>query len=156
MKARTRLVVAALLFGAWMGWLAYLAATATRPVVLSRPQFLVATHYVVARLAADGSRPASSVHILEVHWPKEGDHWKDKELIIPNLPRCAGWQGPGDYILPLIKTEGGYEVAQIPPSPGYFASRAGPPESWRIYPRTPETTRQLQKIAGGRSLSSAG
>ncbi len=36
-----RLILAAALFVAWIGMLAILAATTTRPVVLSRPQFLV-------------------------------------------------------------------------------------------------------------------
>ena len=40
--AVVRLAVAAALFAGWVGWLTYLAATASRPVVLSRPQVLAA------------------------------------------------------------------------------------------------------------------
>src|SRR5262245_56647666 len=48
--SRVRLAVCALLFLGWIGWLVYLSATTTRPVVLSRPQFLAADLYVVAEL----------------------------------------------------------------------------------------------------------
>jgi hypothetical protein len=48
--SRVRLAVCALLFLGWIGWLVYLSATTTRPVVLSRPQFLAADLYVLAEL----------------------------------------------------------------------------------------------------------
>jgi hypothetical protein len=48
--SRVRLVVCALLFLGWISWLVYLSATTTRPVVLSRPQFLAADLYVIADL----------------------------------------------------------------------------------------------------------
>src|SRR5262245_50028002 len=48
--SRVRLAVCALLFLGWIGWLVYLSATTTRPVVLSRPQLLAADLYVIADL----------------------------------------------------------------------------------------------------------
>jgi hypothetical protein len=48
--SRLRLLIAAGLFTAWIGWLVFLAATTTKPVVLSRPQFLHADAYVIAEL----------------------------------------------------------------------------------------------------------
>jgi hypothetical protein len=48
--SRVRLAVCALLFLGWISWLVYLSATTTRPVVLSRPQFLAADLYVIADL----------------------------------------------------------------------------------------------------------
>jgi hypothetical protein len=48
--SRVRLAVCALLFLGWISWLVYLSATTTRPVVLSRPQFLAADLYVIAEL----------------------------------------------------------------------------------------------------------
>jgi hypothetical protein len=52
--AKVRLIITAVLFLAWVGYLVFLAATTTRPVVLSRPQFLAADLYLVAELQ-DGS-----------------------------------------------------------------------------------------------------
>jgi hypothetical protein len=58
-RARVRLAITAALFFAWIGYLVYLAATTTRPIVLSRPQFLAANLYVIADLRdrADGPDP---------------------------------------------------------------------------------------------------
>jgi hypothetical protein len=55
--SRVRLAVCALLFLGWIGWLVYLSATTTRPVVLSRPQFLAADLYVIAELREGRSSP---------------------------------------------------------------------------------------------------
>ena len=58
------LAVAAGLFAAWIGYLFYLALTAGHPpVVLSRPQFLVADLWVIAEVDAttrDGSPELST------------------------------------------------------------------------------------------------
>ncbi len=60
-RARVRLAVTASLFLAWIGYLVYLAATATRPVVLSRPQFLAADLYVIAELRDGAAVPDPTV-----------------------------------------------------------------------------------------------
>src|SRR5262249_10524960 len=147
MNARTRLVLSAVLFAAWIGWLAYLAATATRPIVLSRPQLLVSTLDVIARVDADGDHPAATVPIVKVHWPPGRDDWKDKTITVSNLPECSGWDGPGEYILPLVNDAENYQVARLPRSPGYPGPSAhGPLPPLRIYRRAPETERQLEAI----------
>ncbi len=144
MKASVRLALAILLFGSWISWLAYLAATTTRPIVLSRPQFLVSTLDVIARVEADGPRPHPLVHVTDVHWPTDQADLKLKSISVRNLPQCAGWQSPGEYILPLVKSGDAFEVARVPPSPGYVPSGNSP--ALRIYPRTAETVRQLEGI----------
>src|SRR5262245_17875891 len=69
--ARLRLIVAAALFCAWIGWLAYLALTTTRPVVLSRAQFLASQLDAVATVAADAAgRPDPNVKVERVVWPE--------------------------------------------------------------------------------------
>ena len=45
---RLRLLLTLGLFVAWLGWLGYLAATKTNPVVVSRSQVMAATHFVLA------------------------------------------------------------------------------------------------------------
>src|SRR5437899_3319878 len=134
------------LFVMWIGWLAYLAITSTPPVVLSRAQFLVSKLDIIAEVHAHNGKPDPDVEVREVHWPAKGnDPLVGKKITIVNLRQCEGWKKPGLYILPLGKeTPSGkngdeYEVANIPPSPGFTPKKNNP----RIYPKTPETLRQL-------------
>src|SRR5947209_19777960 len=144
-RQRLLLLVSALLFFGWIGWLAYEAFTAGKPVVLSRPQFLISTLDVIA----DVPDPSAAVTVKEVAWAAQGkDQWQGKALPVTNLEECRdhGWQGPGEYILPLVQAEDGFRVAPTPPSPGYpprGGGHAGPP---RIYPVTPQTRAQLDAI----------
>jgi hypothetical protein len=95
------LAVAAGLFAAWIGYLAFLALTASHPTVLSRPQFLVADLWVIAEV--DG--PEGPVTVREVVYaappvrataPKEG-----VPIEVKDLAECKkDWTGRGRYILP--------------------------------------------------------
>jgi hypothetical protein len=140
MSDRMRLMIAALLFCGWIGWLAYLAVTATHPIVLSRPQLLVSTLDVIAAVGGDDQKPESTVTVQEVHWPP-GNRNIPEKITITNLSRSEGWQGPGDYILPLVKNGDHYHVSGIPPSPGYPGS-----DQPRIYRANAETRHQLDAI----------
>jgi hypothetical protein len=160
---RVRFFLAAGLFLAWISWLAYLAATTTHPLVLSRPQFLVTDLDVIAEVGGDESQADPRIKVLDVAWAKDA---KDKEALkgqniqvsnLDNLGKDQGWQGRGRYILPLQKVlQNGvqYEIAQIPPSPGFPkppkagpANQPGPP---RIYRATPEAEEQLRDIEANR------
>ena len=55
-KSPWRLALSAVLLACWIGYLAYLSATTTHPIVLSRPQFLSADLYVIAEVPAESSR----------------------------------------------------------------------------------------------------
>src|SRR5262245_11229688 len=101
MSARLRLGLCGVLFAIWIGWLGYLAATTTRPVVLSQPQLMASTLFVVAQVSADGSNPAAPVHVTAVHWPPGRAELVNTELTVTNLPaslEANGWAGPGEYI----------------------------------------------------------
>ncbi len=141
------LVLFAGLFVAWIGWLAYLAITATRPIVLSRPQFLVSKLDVIAEVHANNGKPAPEVVVREVHWSaKDIEKLEGKIIKVVNLSQCEGYTGPGLYILPLVNDKGDeYLVARIPLSPGFNPFTSNP----RIYPKTPETLRQLNSIHKG-------
>jgi hypothetical protein len=150
--ARIRLGLAALLFAAWMGWLLYLVlmTAGTRPVVLSRPQFLVSSLDVVARVdRVDGEN--SDVNIIEVLWPTErAKRYEGQTIKVANLVEAqADWTGPGEYILPLLqRAEDAFEVTPTPRSPGY--SQGGRP---RIYPLTEETRKQYQSLRKPEALN---
>jgi hypothetical protein len=162
--ALVRLVLVALVFASWLGYLAYLVITLPRtpagwPLVVSRPQILVSDLDVI------GSVPSTEgeVRVEEVLWPdtEEARQLVGKNLKVTNLDQCRplprdldsgepplDWTGPGSYLLLLRRSPdgSGYEVTPTPPSPGYPPSglrRAGPP---RIYPATPEARAQYGQV----------
>jgi hypothetical protein len=156
--SKARLAVAAVLFLAWIGYLVYLVVTTTRPevhlwppevtrrppVVLSRPQFLVSDLDLVAEVKDRNGQPDSQVTVKKVQWVRdEKERPAAPEIVVVNLPGAQGWEGPGDYILPLGRDGKVYRVVAIPRSPGFD----GPPDHrTRIYPATAETERQLVRI----------
>jgi hypothetical protein len=143
--ARLRLLLAAVLFAVWIGYLGSLAWATRSPITLSRAQFLVSTLDVVAELEVDPehpTRPRSQVKILRVHWPESARATlTDAVILVTNLDDCTGWTGQaGAYILPLVKSGPDYRVAAVPPSPGFEGVLL------RIYPVRPATEAQLQTI----------
>jgi hypothetical protein len=156
--AAGRLLLTAVLFAGWLCYLGYLVWTRPRvpttggelsglhgqPLVLSRPQFLVSSLDVVARVDEDGK----GVKVVEVLYPADKPPVHQGEVISvedfagPHTP--PEWSGPGEYLLPLLRLNPNdkkhYRVTPIPSSPGY--ARAEP----RIYPATPEALAQYRKI----------
>jgi len=140
------LAVAAGLFAAWIGYLAFLALTTSHPVVLSRPQFFVADLWVVA----DVESPDGPVTVREVVYavpparaaaPKEG-----AVIRVRNLADCKKeGASQGRYILPLVPDEKDFRVPAVPRSPGYPPAAQRGPE-YRIYADTPETRAQLRDM----------
>jgi len=166
---RRRLVVAAGLLVAWLGWLGYLvvksnaldqAAGGRRMAqsagdgrtwsrwVLSRPQFLAADWVVIVTVNSSGGKPDAKVTVQnpEGVWARDpSKKVTAKEILIKNLSDCENWIGPGEYILPVVSDGDDYRVVRIPPSPGYAYS--DPP---RIYRVTEETSQQLREMLGQR------
>jgi hypothetical protein len=130
--------LALLLFAGWIGWLVALAASTTRIVVLSRPQFLVSNFDVVAEVERlKDTAPQVTLH--EILWPPS-EIPKDPKISVTNLPECEGWTVPGLYLLPLMKSNHAYRVVPTPRSPGFVS---GAP---RIYPFTPQISKQYKQI----------
>ncbi len=149
--SRLRLGIAAALFIAWISFLLYLAMVSRDPVVLSRPQFLVANLHVIAKLSGPSDRPGAAITIEELVWAADP---KDRRLAreaiqVGQLDQCGpeqGWQGEGSYILPLQKlADGSFTLAPLPVSPGFFPR--SPQDQLRIYPATDAARRQLSDIA---------
>jgi hypothetical protein len=160
--AAVRLLISALLFCGWIGYLLYLVLTLPtapngQPIVLSRPQFLVSDLDVIAQSDSE----EGPVTIKEVLYPQSAESARlvGQTITVANLGQCqplprAGqkaadvvkdWQGAGEYLLPLRQMADGqsYEVVPTPASPGYppTEARIGPP---RIYPATPSTLSQYR------------
>jgi len=127
--AKIRLAIAAGLFLAWIGWLAYLVVkTRENPIILARPQFLVADLWVRGHLDGNDNRPDAKVVIREVLWARKDEDkgLVEKQVTVQDLDlvgKDLGWAGPGDYLLPLQKTNSGknssVRLTPIPPSPGF-------------------------------------
>lgn len=176
MKLRAaRLILTAALFLGWLGYLGYLVvcrphtpgglrgAFAGRPLTLSRPQILVSTLDIVAKVSGDKGEKVVVEKILhpELNYPvKIGE-----EIHVENIDRCQplpdplakdanpppDYSGPGLYLLPLqavgAKEEYRYQIVPTPPSPGFFSSpnvSVGPP---RIYPATDAMLAEYREIA---------
>lgn len=163
--ARIRLIVAVVLFTAWIGWLGWLAFNAANPIVLSRPQFLAADLWVIAKLTGKADHPDQNITIEEVVWPSEKgkDLGAGSSIAVIALEKVGPkqhWQGPGTYILPLTKSgKAGYHLTPIPISPGYPPDGAEIPlrERLLIYPETRRTLEQIESLrrkAAARTLNS--
>jgi hypothetical protein len=169
-----RLLLTAVLFAGWLGYLTYLVlcrphapgglvgAFEGRPVTLSRPQFLVSMLDVVAKLEDE---KGETIVIKEVLYPKEGAAVQTGQTIrVENIKDCRplpdpeskaspppDYTGPGEYLLPLQFHEKNgkkrFEVVPIPPSPGFppqHNDSAGPP---RIYPYNESIEAEYRQIA---------
>jgi hypothetical protein len=129
------------IFMAWLGWLGYIALHTRQTVIVSRPQILVSNLDVIARI---DRQDATEVKVDQVHWPASQEKLKDQTLAISNLAECAGWSGPGSYVIPLTADGKTWHVTLTPRSPGYPV--AGKP---RIYPASAESLRQVDEVEKG-------
>lgn len=147
--ARIRLVVAGVLFFGWLCWLGYLAATKTNPVVLSRSQAMVATHFVLANVTVDPATglPERKVIVVENLRP-QGDPlpW---EIEVRNIKeaRIGGaesFQEEGPYLLMLTRTESGYELTPPPRAPGNDSPIR--PRPWAYLWKAPGVQEQFERL----------
>ena len=147
MNPRFFLLYTSALFVIWIGCLGYLAVTHGHwkeditERVLSRPQFLVSQLDVVGTLGSPGDKQIQVSRIINNLTRKDLE--PSVELTIRNLKECEGWQGPGEYVLPLVPTDAegkAYRVAELPRSPGFRS------QTLRIYKLTPEIEAQLKVV----------
>ena len=122
--AKLRLAVAVCLFVGWISWLAYLVATTRNPVILSRPQFIVADLWIRCQLEGVGNTPQPTLVVREVLWARDpkDQGLVEKQITVEDLDNVGwdlGWAGPGDYLLPLQKIKDGFRLAALPASPGF-------------------------------------
>jgi hypothetical protein len=122
---KLRLLIAGLFFFGWIGWLTYLAFNKTSPVVISRSQVMVATHFVLADIAIDANgQPLPSVTVAEDLRPVKGESLTGKTILVQHLKEArlggaSDFSKPGKYLLPLNKhPDGSYDITSPPSSPG--------------------------------------
>jgi hypothetical protein len=149
MFARIRLVVAAILFLGWLGWLAYAVSQKGSVQIVSRAQLAAATHWVIAdvNVGPDGI-PLTKVAVKESRFGEKlagAIEVKNLGSSATPLPVNGESRTPpaGEYLLPLVKVgEGVYAIAGLPRSPGYEAQT---PQRPVIYPWNDDVKKQVAK-----------
>lgn len=174
-RAVERLILTAVLFLGWLGYLGYLVmcrphspggllgAFEGRPLTLSRPQFLVSSLDVVADVSGDKGKKAI---VKEVLFPQSNSPVKaGDEIQVENIDHCRSmpdplakndnpppdYSGPGLYLLPLQAIDDRdprrFEVVPTPPSPGFPPSSSAGAGPPRIYPGTSEILAEYRELA---------
>jgi hypothetical protein len=155
--SRLWLAITAVLFVGWLGWLGWMVWTLRQeaaegggqPIILSRPQFLVASVVVTAEVKERADQPTTAT-VTAVHWPRNEETAKlvGRTIDVAGLGGSRGLGAAGAYILPLMGGVNDYRVAPTPASPGFppNASKSGEPGPPRVYPSTPHTREQLEQI----------
>jgi hypothetical protein len=147
MASKIRLYLSALLLISWLGYLAFLAIYYRHPVIVSRSQFAVAQHVVVADLALD----ANGEFLNEAKVTEDLSATKLQvagDLKISNL---NGARRPdklaltaGFHLLLLEKQDDG--TFKLCPTPS-GASDGG--RRLYVYPWTTEVKNQIEKLRHG-------
>lgn len=149
-RARVLLVVAAVLFVGWLGWLfaaVYKARWAgdTAPVI-SRAQLVAATHLLVADVTiGDDGVPQNSAKVVEVvrgEGPTAGQTVMVRNLHNARPPGAKEFKS-GPYLLAVVGEGSNYAVAGLPRSPGYEATA---PSILVIYPWSDDMRAQLRGL----------
>jgi hypothetical protein len=144
--ARIRLVVAAVLFVGWLGYLGFLALGHAQPPLLSHSQMLVATHFVKADVALDSAgKPERVVQVRESFGNRPV---QDEKIAVDNLAEA---RVPGGKPKPLTAA-GTYLLLLRQTGPGRFevvAATSGQrvdslSQQYWVYPWSEEIERQLR------------
>jgi predicted membrane metal-binding protein len=149
--ARLRLILCAVLFFGWIGWLAYLAATKSNPIVVSRAQMIAASNFVLVdvQLDPETQQPLTKQTIAEDLRPGEKPLAGSINIVNLREARIAGaksrlFTDEGRYLLPLIRLgEDRFELAPPPKSPGNDGPSRGNP--W-AYLWQPEVEKQFNEL----------
>jgi hypothetical protein len=127
---KARLIVSAVLFLAWLGFLLYLVGE-TKNTVISKPQVQIAQAVVIVAVRDDGGKADPTVTVKEQLGRNDNDEalrqlagrrgLAGQQLRLTDLLGCKkghGYVGAGDYVIPLMRRAGAWQIAAIP-TPGY-------------------------------------
>ncbi len=121
---KVRVVVFAVLFLAWLGFLLFLVVE-TKKTHVARPQFLVAQAVLLASVRDDDGKADPDVTVKEVLWGGKklhaGQQLRLTDLL--GLQKVQGYAGSGDYVIPLMQHGAGWQIAPIA-TPGYARPKA--------------------------------
>lgn len=132
-----------LVWVSWLGWQAYGRPT---PSLISRPQVDLSAWVIVANLP---SFLSDRVELLDWQVLRGPARPIGKTLTLVKLPETRGWQGAGQYVLPLTAVDAERMIWKVTPLPlqaGYHPPGAEPER--RIYPDTPGIRQQVRNSPG--------
>ncbi len=159
--ARVRLILASVLFAAWIFYLGWLAWTTARPhiqleqkfaitkthyEVLSRSQFLVADMDIAAEVNDQGI-----ITDYEVLWSADGQ--EDRQIALgmdlSNMLKDSDLEGVHHCLVPLVRSRGSVSVATLPTTPGFprrWPSDQTPSTRAPVYHDNDQTRAQEREI----------
>jgi hypothetical protein len=98
-----RLFLSLALFLGWMSYLGYAALTKSRSPIVSHIQVAAAPLAIVAELQSDkDGKPLPKCKVAESLEP--GSPAAGREVTVTDLPAANGFEGPGQYLLLLQRT----------------------------------------------------
>jgi hypothetical protein len=149
--SRFGMLVAATLFVGWLCWLAFLATTKTKQIVVSRSQLMQARLVVVATVQAQEGRAVPEITVTKTIYSAEGDVGGRKLRVVDLNNGRIPYQtelSSGEYVIFLTtkrtadSTE--YLLASSPQDmPGFRVGQS--PRPW-IYPNTDDIHRQIRSL----------
>ena len=151
-QRRAFLVISAVAFVGWLGWLGYLATNKTNPVVVSRSQMMVATHFILADVKVDPEtgQPQKDVTVVEDLRPVGAGLAGTIRVENIKLGRVGGakdFRERGVYLLPL--TAAGKDVYALtvqPRSPGQEFIDTDRVRPWAYFWNAPGVKEQFEAL----------
>lgn len=146
--AKFRLILAAICFCSWLGWLAYLSLNYSRTVIVSRSQMMFATHAARARITVENGTP-NKIELLELIRKNPAQDTKagaekidatDLSLVL--LPFQKPLTESGVYLVPVKRAADRYLMVAPPSS----LERDGETGRFLIYPDTPLVEEQIRNL----------
>ena len=144
--AKVRLIVAAILFFGWIGWLGYLAINFSRPVVVSRSQMMLATQIIRVKITIENGVPTQceSQLLLGINAQNDRQIPSDtvpvediKDALLPNQKPLTE---SGTYLVPVRQIAQSYRVVSPPNSPEREGMRNRP----IVYPDRPDVEARMR------------
>lgn len=146
--AKFRLILAAICFCGWLGWLAYLSLNYSRTIIVSRSQMMFATQAARAKITVENGIP-NRIELLDLLGKNpSADTQPIAEKIDPAdlklvlLPFQKPLTESGVYLVPVRRTAGRL-VMVAPPS---SLERDGETGRFLIYPDTPSVEEQIRNL----------
>jgi hypothetical protein len=140
--AAWRLLVAAAIFLVWVGWLIYEVVTTADPIVISRPQILIAPIIVEAEAKGDDKIAITRIY----RGAKAPGIAVGQEVVVKKLDQARNWEGTGrSYVLALQSAEPGqFQLVPVPVSSGFQPPPGSEYDKPPVYPIRSGNRSQLE------------
>jgi hypothetical protein len=151
-RRRVFLIVAAAVFVCWLGWLGYLAAYKTNPVVVSRSQMMASTHFVLAEVTVDPDTglPQKEVTVKQDLRPAGvalSGTIRVENIKLGRVGGAKDFRERGLYLLPLtVAGKDVYTLTVQPRSPGQEDINYDRVRPWAYFWDAPGVKEQFKSL----------